>query len=45
MGAQMLYCVAAHALLFLSETDGCALAGRGVTASKPRAKGEQLNHV
>ncbi len=40
----MLYYVVAHALLFFSETDGCAMAGRGLTASKPRAKGEQLYH-
>ena len=40
----MLYYVAAHALLFLSQTDGCAMAKRGLNPKKPRAKGEQLYH-
>jgi hypothetical protein len=44
MVALMLYDVAAHALLFFSETDGCAMAGRRLTATKFRAKSEQLHH-
>jgi hypothetical protein len=44
MGATMLFHLMAHALLFFPTTDGCAPAERSFTASKPRAKGEPLNH-
>ncbi len=40
----MLFYVTAHALLFFSKTDGTPAPERSLTASKPRAKGKQLNH-
>ncbi len=40
----MLFYVTAHALLYFSKTDGSAARERKLTAPKPPANGEQLNH-